>query len=139
MSLTVGDEVPARRVTVDASAMKVMAVLMRDPNPIHWDVDVLRALGLDERPVNQGPSNLAYVWDALTAWTGSVAAVLSVEVRFVSNALAGEVLAAGAQVTAVDDGVVTCEMWLRHEGGEPVLEGMATVDPAAFVRGRRDQ
>ena len=63
-----------RRVTVSREGMKSMAVMLRDPNPINWDVDVLHALGMDQRPVNQGPTNLAYAWDALTGWTGSIGA-----------------------------------------------------------------
>lgn len=133
MSIVVGHEIPVRTVTVNREAMKPMALILRDPNPIHWDLDVLRALGLDERPVNQGPTNLAYVWDALTAWTGSVAAIKNVSVRFISNALADEVLTAGGAVTSVDSGLVTCAVWLRHQDGSPVLQGAATVDAAAFA------
>ena len=130
MSIAVGDELSVRHVTVNREGMKPMAVMLRDPNPIHWDVEVLCELGLDERPVNQGPTNLAYVWDALTAWTGDAAAIKNVDVRFVSNALADEDLSAGGRVEAIDTGtgLASCRVWLRHEDGTPVLEGKATVD-----------
>jgi acyl dehydratase len=130
MSIVVGQEIAAHTLTVNREGMKPMAVMLRDPNPIHWDVELLRALGLDERPVNQGPTNVAYVWDALTAWTGSVAAIKKVSVRFISNALAEEVLTAGGTVEAVDQGTgtATCSVWLRHADGTPVLTGTAIVD-----------
>lgn len=130
MTIAVGTEIPGRTVTVHREGMKPMAIILRDPNPIHWDVDVLRALGLDERPVNQGPTNVSYVWDALTEWTGSSAAIKKVSVRFVSNALADEALTAGGAVEAIDPetGFATCSVWLNHADGSPVLRGTAVVD-----------
>ncbi|TQC42599.1 hypothetical protein EEB14_47995 [Rhodococcus sp. WS4] len=59
-TLAVGDVIPEHHVVVRADAMKPMALLLRDPNPIHWDAGALRALGLDERPINQGPLNVSY-------------------------------------------------------------------------------
>jgi hypothetical protein len=90
---------------------------------------VLRELGLDERPVNQGPTNLAYVWDLLIAWTGNSALVKHVDVRFVSNALADEELVAGGRVGKIDDasGLTSCTIWLRHADGTRVLAGSAMV------------
>jgi acyl dehydratase len=128
MTLGVGEQIPVRTVTVSREGMKPMAIILRDPNPIHWDLDVLRELGLDERPVNHGPTNLAYVWDALTAWTGSAAAVKRVSVRFVSHALADEELTAGGMVTSVGDGTATCDVWLQHADGTPVVRGTAVVE-----------
>src|SRR5690606_30435151 len=56
-------DVPA----VDAGRMKTTAALLRDPTPIHWDPAVLRELGMGERPINQGPLNMAYVMNMLAA------------------------------------------------------------------------
>lgn len=36
--------------------MKVIAALMDEPNPIHWDDRAVEALGLGNRQVNQGPT-----------------------------------------------------------------------------------
>lgn len=129
MSIAAGDEIPQRRITVNREAMKTVAVMLRDPNPIHWDVQVLRELGLDERPVNQGPTNLAYVWNLLIAWTGSSARIKHIGVRFVSNAFAGEEVVAGGRVEEIDDasGLTSCSVWLRHADGTRVLAGSATV------------
>ena len=136
MDVVEGQAIPNRRVTVKREGMKSMAVMLRDPNPIHWDVDVLRALGMDQRPVNQGPTNLAYVWDALTDWTGSIGAVKGVSVRFISNALAEEELTSGGTVETIDEatGTATCSVWLRHADGSPVLTGRAVVDAATIDR-----
>ena len=43
-------EVPS----VSAEKMKTMAALLSEPRLIHWDVATVRALGMGERPINQG-------------------------------------------------------------------------------------
>ena len=66
-----GDPLPELVIDpVDPEKMKTMAALLRDPNPIHWDVDVVRQLGMGDRPVNQGPNNMAYLVNLLAAFAG---------------------------------------------------------------------
>ena len=128
-----GDALPEWRVTVDAGAMKPVALLLRDPNPIHWDVQVVHRLGLGDRPINQGPVNLAYVINNLIAWTGDAGSIRQLSVRFLENALAGDVVVAGGTVTAVhhdDSGtsqIAECEVWLDREDGTRLLQGSAAV------------
>ncbi|SNT47489.1 MaoC family dehydratase [Rhodococcoides kyotonense] len=128
-SLELGTPIPEYRVVVRAEAMKPMALLLRDPNPIHWDTAALRALGLDERPINQGPLNVSYIWEAVTAWLGPQVSVRRVHVRFLSNALAGEHLVVGGEVIELDpdDGTVTCFIRIDHDNGQHVLTGNITI------------
>ena len=75
MTVGPGTEVPPFVVeSVPAEAMKTVAALLHDPNPIHFDLDAVQALGMGDRQVNQGPTNMAYVVNALTAarskWMG---------------------------------------------------------------------
>jgi acyl dehydratase len=128
---SVGDSLPEWTVeSVDAQRMKTMAALLADPNPIHWDVEAVRSLGLGERPVNQGPTNMAYVANMLAAWAGGHEHLVSLRVRFLANVFAGDRLNAGGTVVAVEaveDGVLaTCEVWLRR-GDDTVLMGRARV------------
>src|SRR5205823_4598678 len=44
---------------VDPGHMKVLALLLADPNPIHLDAAAAQRLGVADRPVNQGPSTMA--------------------------------------------------------------------------------
>ena len=45
--MKVGEVIPSSTVeSVSAEKMKTMALLLRDPNPIHWDVEAVRALGM---------------------------------------------------------------------------------------------
>ncbi len=50
---------------VAAAAARIMATILDDPNPIHFDRAAVAAVGLGNRPINQGPSNLAYVVNAI--------------------------------------------------------------------------
>lgn len=132
MSLSVGDEIPVWVVeAVPAEKMKTMALLLRDPNPIHWDEEAVRSLGLGEAVINQGPTNEAYVINMLLGWLGDPAHLRSLTVRFRANVYAGERVTAGGVVTAVreDDGatVADCDVWLRKDDGTDAISGTAVV------------
>lgn len=133
MTIEIGTSIPTWRVDgVDAEKMKTMAVLLRDPNPIHWDTDVVRELGMGDRPINQGPNNVGYVTNMLIAWLGDPGAIRSFRVRFRGNVFAGDVLEAGGEVAAITDAagrrLATCEVWLdRASDGTRVLKGTAEV------------
>ena len=58
---------PLEISSVDADKMKVMALILDDPNPIHYDANAVQRLGLGDRPINQGPNGVAYVINMLMA------------------------------------------------------------------------
>lgn len=127
-----GDELPPYEVdSVSAEKMKTMSALMRDSNPIHYDPEAVRALGMGEAVINQGPLNQAYVVSMLGAFAGGVDRVRAVRLRYRGNVFAGDRLRAGGAVTAVRENgghaVADCEVHLRVVGGETVLSGTATV------------
>lgn len=131
MTVSVGTELPVFEVEVRAAAMKTMAVLLRDPNPIHFDRDSVAALGMGDRVINQGPTNMAYVVNMLVAWAGDPARIRALKVRFLDNVRAGDHVFAGGVVTSVaGDGrhqVAECDVWLDVVGGPRALAGSATV------------
>lgn len=132
MPVSVGTELPAYDVpSVSAEKMKTMAALLGDPTPIHWDVESLRALGMDGRPVNQGPLNMAYVMNALAAWAGGHDRLRSWRVRFVGNVLAGQHVRVRGTLRALredsGDRLADCDVALEVVGGESVLSGSMTV------------
>lgn len=131
----VGDPVPPLRVgSVDADKIRIMALVLRDPNPIHFDLDAVRAAGLGDREVNQGGATMGYVVNMLLAWAGSRAAVRRVDCRFAANVFAGDPVDVGGTVTGVRAGegehLVDCEVWAETHGSR-VVGGTATV---AFPR-----
>lgn len=128
-SPSVGDELPRLVIeSVDAEKMKTMAALLGDSNPIHWDVDTVRELGMGDQPVNQGPNNLGYVMNMLGEWAGGAERIQKIRVRFLDNVFAGDRLEAGGAVTEIgDDGTVECDVWLARDGTHPVLAGTASL------------
>jgi 3-hydroxybutyryl-CoA dehydratase len=121
-----GDQLPTWTGEVDATRMHVMALILGDPNVIHVDTDAVRALGIGEAPVNQGPVNIAYLLNMLReAFPGG--RVTGLSTRLLANVFAGDRVTAGGTVTeATADGTVTCEVWLDRPGAR-VLQGTATV------------
>jgi acyl dehydratase len=132
MQVEVGSEVTPFVVdAVDTEKMKTVAALLQDSNPIHWDVDAVRALGMGDRAVNQGPNNLGYVVNMLTRWAGDPARVRKLRVRFLGNVFAGEQLVARGRVTALRDErgerLADLDVWLERAEDDRVLDGSATV------------
>jgi len=129
MSMKAGDRLePLIVESVDDGRMKTMAMLLRDPNPIHWDPEVLRELGLGERPINQGPINVGYLAELAARTAGGVDRVRRLRVRFVGNVLAGDQVVCEGSVSSVDRDRMTAELELRAAVGErAVLSGTATI------------
>jgi 3-hydroxybutyryl-CoA dehydratase len=119
MTVRVGDAIAGAAILVRPEAMKLWSVVLRDPNPIHLDPEVVRAKGLGDRVINQGPANVAYVVNALLqAFSGGRLEHLTV--RFLDNVYEGEhVFVAGkvTQVDVTDNGQrVRCETTLSSDG-----------------------
>ena len=115
---------------VGEQEMKLLALLLRDPNPIHIDADAARRVGLGEAPVNQGPANLAYLLTMLGQGLPGLR-LRRVAARFLGHVRAGDRVVAGGVLTGtsplVDGGVeARCEVALRR-GDEVVVEGTATL------------
>lgn len=132
MKIVPGTEIPEFEIpSVSTEAMKTMALLLRDPNSIHWDESAVRRLGMGDRVINQGPTNMAYIVNMLIAWTGDPARIRSMNVRFRDNVRGGDRVIAGGVVTDVreEDGeqVVRCDVWLDVADGPRALSGTAVV------------
>lgn len=132
MTVTVGTELPPWEVpAVSAEKMKTMAALLHDPTAIHFDVPTLQALGMGDRPVNQGPLNMGYVMNAVTDWAGGPDRLRRLRVRFLGPVLAGQHLRVTGTVTDVRevDGetLVDCDVVLAVVDGDPAVSGSATV------------
>jgi len=125
-----GDELdPLVIAAVDPGKMKTMAVLLRDPNPIHWDPTITSRLGLGERPINQGPINAGYLVEmVLRNLGGDVAALKRFCVRFTGNVLSGQRVECTGRVLEIDESAGTADLELRaHADGNLVLAGTAVV------------
>lgn len=140
MSVRAGDTIPAWELpAVSREKMKTMAMVLADSNPIHFDLDAVRSLGMGDKPVNQGPTNLAYVMNMLGGWSGSHERLRRITVRFRGNVLGDDHLVARGVVTEVreQDGAVLADcdvelVRLTDDGEVLALAGTATVDVSAL-------
>jgi len=127
--LIVGASLPQRVVEVDVSRMKAMALLLRDPNPIHWDVDVNRRLGLGDLPINQGPITMSYLIELAVQSAGGRERIKHMKFRFLGNVFAGQTVVCTGSVTALDEAAGYAELELVGSvDGEAVITGVATVE-----------
>jgi acyl dehydratase len=125
--LRVGERIPDLRLTMELWPMKVFSMVMADPNPIHFDPEATERLGMGRHPVNQGTLNLGYVIDAVLAVVEDPARIRSTRCRFLGNVLEGDVVKAGGEVTAVEDGIAELEVWLDVEGRGRAISGTMRV------------
>lgn len=127
MTPQVGDALqPFRIGPVDPQSMVIWAEILRDPNPIHLDVEAVRAMGLGNRRINQGPANLAYLINGVFQ-TFPCAKMEQITNRFVGNVVEDDLLVVSGAVTQVEtvaEGVrVTCDMTLAVDGRGPAIAG----------------
>ena len=130
MSVMVGDRIPVwSHGPVTPERMALMAAILRDPNPIHFEPAIT---GGDEKGlrINQGPLNVGYVANMLTSWAGPDS-IKRLRVRFVANVFEGDDVEASGVVTAIaddpDGAVAECDVQLVRSNGELVLTGTAIV------------
>ena len=130
--MQIGDELePLVIESVPAEAMKTVAALLHDPNPIHFDVESVKALGMGERPVNQGPNNIGYLVVMLGRAAGGRERIRRLRVRFLGNVFAGDRVVARGKVESIEerDGerLAEVEVWLERGEEDRVLAGTATI------------
>jgi acyl dehydratase len=127
MSYAVGDALPPFVIeSVSPEAMKQWAVFLADPNPIHLDVEVVKAKGLGDKVINQGPINVAYMMNMLmAAFPGC--RIDSMDSRFLDNVYGGDKAVASGTITAIEGNRISCEFTLDVEGRGTVNSGTATV------------
>lgn len=127
MAVAVGDALPPFVVAhVSPDAMRDWSVFLADPNPIHLDVAVVKAKGLGDKRINQGPINVAYMMNMLlAAFPGC--RIEAMDSRFLDNVYEGDQVTASGKVTAVAGDRVSCEIALDVAGRGTVNSGTATI------------
>jgi acyl dehydratase len=118
MNIRPGATLGPWRHEVDPEPVRRMAHVLGDPNPIHLDPGAARALGLGDNVVNQGPNNLAYIFNLLEE-TAPGAYVEELDVRLMASVVAGDTVEARGSVEEVLDGQIRCKVWLDVVPPEP--------------------
>jgi 3-hydroxybutyryl-CoA dehydratase len=134
VSLAAGSELDPLEVgPVEVEGMRAVGEILDDPNPIHFDPAAASAAGLGDRPINQGPANIAYVLDMLRANLPE-ATVGDLDVRLLGNVAAGDRVVAGGRVESSEEGggpiALRATVWLEVIDGGRALEGTAILSIA---------
>ena len=110
---------------------KMRQPLMSGSNPIHYDREFARSVGL-EAPIATGVMSSAYLSEMLTRafgieWLRSGA----IDVKFIRPIYAGDTVTARGRVTAKTEtstgSRVFLDIWCETQRGEPVTVGTASV------------
>ncbi|BAH52912.1 MaoC family dehydratase [Rhodococcus opacus] len=130
--ITPGYTIPSFVVDpVDGEHIRQIALILDDPNPIHFDLHAVAAAGMGDREINQGGSTMAYIIDMITSWAGTRSALQRIKCRFRDNVRAGDVVTAGGTVLEVtgggDNRRALCEVWVDRGDGTRVIDGTVVV------------
>jgi acyl dehydratase len=130
-TVAVGAELPSYSIAaVDPESMKVWAVFLHDPNPIHLDPRAVQAKGLGDKVINQGIANLAYVITMLQR-SFPQSTLVSLEVRYAGSVFAGDAVRAGGRIVELvreaNGARIRCEVWLRANERDPAIDGQAVL------------
>lgn len=125
--VSVGDALPPFVIeSVSPEAMRDWSVFLADPNPIHLDAEVVKAKGLGDKRINQGPINVAYMMNMLMA-AFPRCRIESMDSRFLDNVYEGDHVVASGTVVAVEENRISCEFTLDVDGRGTVNAGTATI------------
>lgn len=109
--------------------MRVWAKALRDPNRIHLDPEAVRAKGLGDRVINQGPANFSHIMNLLLE-AFPRGRLTTFKVRFLDNVYGGERVTPSAVVTAIEDtlqGKLISFNTTLHAEARLVLDGQASM------------
>lgn len=120
------DALPTLTHIVRAADMVPMADLLHDPNLIHLDPAAVKAAGLGDRVINQGPANLAYIMNMLAKAFPDYR-LEEMDSRFLANVRDGDTVEAGGTLTVREGDRITCEIWLNVADVGPAVKGQATL------------
>jgi acyl dehydratase len=128
MNYSVGSALPPFVVDeVSPQAMQQWAGFLADPNPIHLDPAAVKAKGLGDRVINQGPANVAYMMNMLMR-AFPAGRIVSMDSRFLGNVCGGDRAVVNGKVTAIDGNRFSCELMLEIEGRGAVNSATAIVE-----------
>jgi acyl dehydratase len=115
-----GDALPEVAETIERIDLVRYAGASGDFNPIHWNDEAARAVGLPG-VIAHGMYSMGIAARIVTGWAGDPAAVKRLKVRFSAMIQPGQTLTAKGEVAEVDGDRVLVRFHAEDEQGEKVL------------------
>ncbi|HYY77809.1 MAG TPA: MaoC/PaaZ C-terminal domain-containing protein [Actinomycetes bacterium] len=123
-----GDALPEVAETIERADLVRYAGASGDFNPIHWNDEVAKSVGLPG-VIAHGMYSMGIAARMVAGWAGDPAAVKRLRVRFSAMIQPGQTLTARGEVAEVDGGRVAVRFWAEDEQGNRVLsKGMAELE-----------
>jgi acyl dehydratase len=128
----VGEEIPERSNVLDRGQLVQYAGASGDFNPIHWDEEFARRVGLPG-VISHGMFTMALVARLVGEWASDPGAVERISVQFRKEVRPGEKVVARGRIAGKDEDArtVTLELWaeVEREGQviQPIKNGQAVV------------
>ena len=115
-----GDPLPEVAETIERMDLVRYAGASGDFNPIHWNDEVARAVGLPG-VIAHGMYSMGVAARMVTAWAGDPAAIKRLKVRFSTMIEPGQTLTVKGEVAEVDGSRVLVRFHAEDSKGEKVL------------------
>ena len=128
----VGDELPARTVTVARGDLVRYAGASEDFNPVHWNPRVAHEAGLPD-VIAHGMLTMAIAARTVTDWAGDPAAVVDYRTRFSrpvvvpDDAQGASVEVRGRVFARLDDDLVRIDLVVTSGGTKVLSDARVTV------------
>jgi acyl dehydratase len=128
----VGEELPERSNVLDRGQLVQYAGASGDFNPIHWDEEFARRVGLPG-VISHGMFTMALVARLVGEWAGDPGAVGRISVQFRKEVRPGEKVVARGRIAEKDEEArtVRLELWAEVEREsqviQPIKNGQAVV------------
>ena len=127
-SVKVGDELPERIITLTRADLVNYAGVSGDLNPIHWDDEIAKQVGLDTA-IAHGMLTMGLTGKMLTNYVGD-GRLKKFGVRFTNQVWPGDTLETTATVEAIreENGQKLVDLTLstKNQDGKEVVSGSAT-------------
>lgn len=134
-TVTVGEQLPERTLTVDRAGLVQYAGASLDRNPIHWDESFATGVGLPT-VIAHGMWTMGAAVNLVADWAGDAGRIVEYGVRFSGMVLVPH----GEQSEVAVSGVVkkldaearraTVELTVTFQGAKVLTRALATVDLA---------
>ena len=115
-----GDALPEAAETIERLDLVRYAGASGDFNPIHWNDEVARAVGLPG-VIAHGMYSMGVATRMITGWAGDPAAIRRLRVRFSNMIEPGQTLTAKSEMAEVDGNRVLVRFHAENEKNEKVL------------------
>jgi acyl dehydratase len=124
MTLTVGEQLPERSVTLDQASLIQYAGISGDLNPLHWDPQFAGQLSPTGGVIAHGMLSMGLLSAVVTDWLGDAGRVRSLSCQFRASCPVNSTVTLGGQVTAIDAsaGRATLAIWARLDDGAKVID-----------------